>query len=71
VRVGDPFAVPAWWGVNRPLVLVRVGPRELVLEHVAVVDPRDAFTQEALWEIGSTLTFSRIRNHVAELAPFA
>jgi restriction system protein len=33
--------------------------------------PRDAFTQEALWEIGSTLTFFRIRNHVSELAPFA
>jgi restriction system protein len=33
--------------------------------------PRDAFTQEALWEIGSTLTFFRIRNHVSELEPFA
>ena len=33
--------------------------------------PRDAFTQEALWEIGSTLTFFAIRNHVAELDPFA
>jgi restriction system protein len=32
--------------------------------------PRDAFTQEALWEIGSTLTFFRIRNHVPELIPF-
>jgi restriction system protein len=33
--------------------------------------PRDAFTQEALWEIGSTLTFFRIRNHLSELSPFA
>jgi restriction system protein len=33
--------------------------------------PRDAFTQEALWEIGSTLTFFAIRNHVAELEKFA
>jgi restriction system protein len=33
--------------------------------------PRDAFSQDALWEIGSTLTFFRIRNHVAELNPFA
>jgi predicted Mrr-cat superfamily restriction endonuclease len=33
--------------------------------------PRDAFTREALWEIGSTLTFFRIRNHVPELSPFA
>lgn len=33
--------------------------------------PRDAFTQEALWEIGSTLTFFRIRNHIDELSPFA
>jgi restriction system protein len=33
--------------------------------------PRDAFTQEALWEIGSTLTFFAIRNHVKELEPFA
>ena len=33
--------------------------------------PRDAFTQEALWEIGSTLTFFRIRNHLEELAPYA
>ena len=33
--------------------------------------PRDAFTQEALWEIGSTLTFFRIRNHVHELSPYA
>jgi restriction system protein len=33
--------------------------------------PRDAFTQEALWEIGSTLTFFRIRNHVSELISFA
>ena len=33
--------------------------------------PRDAFTQEALWEIGSTLTFFRIRNHVSELEKFA
>ena len=33
--------------------------------------PRDAFTQETLWEVGSTLTFFRIRNHVSELEPFA
>jgi predicted Mrr-cat superfamily restriction endonuclease len=33
--------------------------------------PRDAFTQEALWEIGSTLTFFAIRNHVEELRRFA
>jgi restriction system protein len=33
--------------------------------------PRDAFTQEALWEIGSTLTFFGIRNHVSELVSFA
>ena len=33
--------------------------------------PRDAFTQEALWEIGSTLTFFGIRNHLAELERFA
>jgi restriction system protein len=33
--------------------------------------PRDAFTQEALWEIGSTLTFFAIRNHVEELEKFA
>ena len=33
--------------------------------------PRDAFTQEALWEIGSTLTFFAIRNHVGELRKFA
>lgn len=33
--------------------------------------PRDAFTQEALWEIGSTLTFFAIRNHAEELARHA
>lgn len=33
--------------------------------------PRDAFTQEALWEIGSTLTFFGIRNHVSELEKYA
>ena len=33
--------------------------------------PRDAFTQEALWEIGSTLTFFGIRNHVGELEQYA
>ena len=33
--------------------------------------PRDAFTQEALWEIGSTLTFFAIRNHVSELEKYA
>ena len=33
--------------------------------------PRDAFTQEALWEIGSTLTFFGIRNHLGELEKYA
>lgn len=33
--------------------------------------PRDAFSQDALWEIGSTLTFFAIRNHVSELDPYA
>jgi predicted Mrr-cat superfamily restriction endonuclease len=33
--------------------------------------PRDALTQGALWEIGSTLTFFAIRNHVDELERFA
>lgn len=33
--------------------------------------PRDAFTQEALWEIGSTLTFFSIRNHVSEFEQYA
>ena len=33
--------------------------------------PRDAFTQETLWEIGSTLTFFGIKNHVDELRQYA
>ena len=34
-------------------------------------EEHDAFTQEALWEIGSTLTFFAIRNHVGELEKYA
>ena len=40
------------------------------VEWAATGVPRDAFTQDALWEIGSTLTFFGIRNHLGELRKF-
>ena len=33
--------------------------------------PRAAFTQETLWEIGSTLTFFGVKNHLDELRQYA
>jgi restriction system protein len=33
--------------------------------------PRDAFSQEALWEVGNTMTFFELRKHVRELSQFA
>ncbi len=33
--------------------------------------PRDAFTQETLWEVGNTMTFFEVKKHVRELSQFA
>jgi restriction system protein len=41
------------------------------VEWVSTGIPRAAFSQAALWEIGSTLTFFALRNHLSELARFA